>query len=73
MCSKCLKFFGVITFEDLEQCGGMTEYFKENFQFNKYDEDKQVLCPNTILLSKDGEFIKLSELIEKFVGYKKNN
>lgn len=66
---KCLKFFGVITFEDLEQCGGMTEYFKKNFQFEEYDENKQVLCPNTILLNKDGEFIKLSELIEKFIGY----
>lgn len=68
---KCLKFFGVITFEELDQCGGMIEYFKENFQFDEYDENKQVLCPNTILLSKDGEFIKLSELIEKFIGYER--
>lgn len=64
----CYEFFGVITPKDIEKYGSLLEYYQHNY--DPYEEGRQILRPNSILLSKSGKVIELKNLIEEFI---KNN
>lgn len=66
--AECYKYFGVITAKDIEDYNGILGYYEYNY--DPYEEGKQVLRPNTIILAKNGMVARLDNLIEYFI---KNN
>ena len=62
----CYEYFGVITPKDIKKYGSLLEYYQHNY--DPYEEGRQILRPNSILLSKSGKVIELKNLIEDFIN-----
>lgn len=62
---ECLAFFDVITPDMLARAGGLECWYTANY--NMYEEGKQLIRPNLLLVSKDGQHKRLDDVVENFL------
>lgn len=62
---ECLAFFDVVTSGMIARAGGLDSWYGMNF--DPYAEGKQILRPNLLLISDDGQRMCLGDVVENFL------